>query len=152
MLMTFQGTLCQNQMPDIVIVEGDVLDAVKDINVNKSSTLENISTHVFKDAALIMPKRFTKILNLAVVNQHIPVSWKIAKVTPLPKSGDIHNVSNYRPISQLPIPGKILERLIHTQISQLLEKNNILTEIQGGYRKSHSTLDTINKLTSDILK
>ena len=33
-----------------------------------------------------------------------------------------------------------------------LDANNILTKIQGGYRKSCSTLDTISKLTNDILR
>ena len=99
-----------------------------------------------------MPERFTKILNLSILHQVVPLAWKIAKVTPLPKAGDLTDVSNYRPISQLPIPGKILERLVHDQITNHLNINNILTEIQGGYRKSCSTLDTISKLTNDILR
>ena len=82
----------------------------------------------------------------------IPNSWKRARVTPLPKSGDFTNVSNYRPISQLPVPGKVLERLVHSSITCHLENCDILLKQQGGYRKAHSTLDTISALTNDILR
>ena len=149
---SFEGQPCEHEMPAMEFLESDVLKVINDINISKSSSLKHVSSKVFKDAVLSMPTRFTRILNLAFKNSNIPNKWKIATVTPLPKSGDLTNVSNYRPISQLPIPGKILERLIHNNISQHLENNNILTEIQGGYRKSCSTLDTISKLTNDILR
>ena len=149
---SFTGKACDTLMPDIAVDEEEVVKIAKEINISKSSTLDNISSRVLRDAILYMPSKFTKILKLCVSNQYIPVTWKIAKVTPLPKSGDLTNVSNYRPISQLPLPGKIVERIIHTQITNHLDINNILTEIQGGYRKSCSTLDTISKLTDNILR
>ena len=140
----FKGTECNTLMPDIDVSEFEVVKAVKDINISKSSTLDYISAKVFRDAVLCLPQKFTKILRLSIQQQKIPKKWKVAKVTPLPKSGDFTNVSNYRPISQLPIPGKILERIVHDQIINHLNINNILTDIQGGYRKSCSTLDTIS--------
>ena len=79
-------------------------------------------------------------------------SWKIATVTPLPKGGDLTNVSNFRPISVLPVPGKVLERLMHTAISTHLSDFSILTEKQGGYQKKKSTLDSISFFMDDILK
>ena len=89
---------------------------------------------------------------MSLTTNEIPLSWKSAVVTPLPKGGDSSNVTNLRPISQLPIPGKILERIIHTKISEHLDLNHILLDEQGGYRKSCSTIDTISKLTNDILR
>ena len=97
------------------------------------------------------PDRFCKIIKLCVSTCKIPDSWKIATVTPLPKGGDPTNVSNFRPISVLPVPGKILERLLHSSISEHLEINSILTKKQGGYQKGKSTLDTISILVDDIL-
>ena len=72
-------------------------------------------------------------------------------VTPLPKGGDPTNVSNLRPISVLPVPGKVLERLMHSQISKHLEINSILSTRQGGYQKGKSTMDSISLLVDDIL-
>ena len=50
------------------------------------------------------------------------------------------------------MPGKILERMVHSQIVSHLDFMKILLPEQGGYRKSCSTLDTISKLTNNILR
>ena len=148
----FEGQVSDTPMPDIVVSEEIVVAVIKDININKSSAIDYVSTKVFRDSVLRIPSKFTKIVGLSLNNSIIPRSWKQAKVTPLPKSGDLSNVSNFRPISQLPIPGKVLERIVHTNISSHLELCNILVKEQGGYRKKCSTIDTIGVLTNDILR
>ena len=69
-------------------------------------------------------------------------------VVPNPKSGNLTLVKNYRPISLLPIPGEILEKLIHHQLSAYLEA--LLTDKQHGFRKSHSTIHSVAQLTNYI--
>ena len=41
-----------------------------------------------------------------------PSEWKMANVVPVYKTDDKENVKNYRPVSLLPIFGKVFERLI----------------------------------------
>ena len=60
------------------------------------------------------------------------------------------DVSNYRPVSLLPIPGKILEKIIHKHMTNFFENHNLLCDRQGGFRKNHSTLSSITDLTNDI--
>ena len=72
------------------------------------------------------------------------------KSAPIPKSGDLKKVDNYRPISLLPLPGKILEKLIHTQLSFYLEEDNILSNNQFGFRKQRSTSHAISQLLNQI--
>ena len=64
------------------------------------------------------------------------------RITPLLKSEDLTNVSNYRLISVLhaPVPDKVLETLIHNALSSLLEDNSIFTSRQGGYQKEISMM------------
>ena len=64
-----------------------------------------------------------------------PSEWKKAKVTPIYKDGDKSDVSNYRPISVLPILSKILERAVHDQMYNYLTRNNILNQCQSGFQK-----------------
>ena len=59
-------------------------------------------------------------------------------------------VGDLRPITLLPLPGKIMERLIHNKLYPYLEENNILTSKQNGFRKQHGTPDTIFKLITLI--
>ena len=79
---------------------------------------------------------------------------KVAKVTPIFKKGDSHLVSNYRPISVLSCFSKILERLVYTRTTDCLNKFNILSNSQFGFRAKHSTthaiLHLIDKVTNGM--
>ena len=55
-----------------------------------------------------------------------------------------------RPISLLPLPGKICEHLIHAQIDSFLERNNLLTKFQNGFRTKRSTALTIFDYLYDL--
>ena len=75
---------------------------------------------------------------------------KIAKVTPLYKSGDAENVTNYRPISVLSVFSKILERMMYNRIYKLLKSNNLLFNKQFGFQLNNSTEHAILQLVNDI--
>ena len=106
--------------------EQEVLKVLNNIETSKSSGIKDISTSVLKDALTTLPYHMTFILNLSIRTNLFPASWKKANIIPLPKDGDPCDVNNYRPISLLPLPGKILERLVHAQTISYLESNNIL--------------------------
>ena len=61
-------------------------------------------------------------------------------------------MGNYRPISLLPVPGKILKKIVHKVISNHLEANDLLTKFQAGFRKGYSTTSSIVSLTNDIFE
>ena len=146
----FKGERCMEDIPDLNIDDAEIIKCVRDLDVSKSSALEYLPSKIFKEAVLHKPHRFIKIIKLCIETGKIPEKWKVATVTPLPKGGNLTDVSNYRPISVLPIPGKILERLIHTHISKHLDLHNILVKNQGGYQKGKSTLDSISGFVDDI--
>ena len=64
---------------------------------------------------------------------------KIARVTPIFKSGREEVQNNYRPISVLPCLPKVLERIMYNRLDLHLIENNILYNKQFGFQKSHST-------------
>ena len=64
----------------------------------------------------------------------------MAKVIPLHKAKDTQLVSNYRPISLLPVLSKVLERTIYVKLAKFLEIHNILYDSQYVFRKGHSTV------------
>ena len=79
------------------------------------------------------------IINLSLSSSTVPLIWKEIRIIPLFKSGDEHNSSNYRLILVLPVLSKILERSVHTQLTEYLEGNNLLSTNQFEYRKNRST-------------
>ena len=53
-------------------------------------------------------------------------------------------MENYRPVSMLPIFGKIFEKAIYARLSNFLTSQNILHQNQFGFRNSHSTSHALN--------
>ena len=85
-----------------------------------------------------------------------PRELKIAMVIPLHKGNEDNLVSNYSPISLLPILSKIYEKVMYTRLLEFLDKNKLLYELQFGFRKNHSTcaalIILIDKITSELEK
>ena len=80
-----------------------------------------------------------------------PECWSEATVIPIPKPGKDHSdPKNYRPISLTSCVCKTLERMINDRLVWFLENNNILTDIQCGFRKRKSTVDHLVRLESFI--
>ena len=80
----------------------------------------------------------------------MPNDWKVAKVVALHKGCVKDNMTNYRPISILPVISKILEQAAHEQLTKYLEENHILSKSQFGYRKRRSTELATLLLTDEI--
>ena len=68
-----------------------------------------------------------------------PDACKKGKLKTLFKKSSKTDPKNYRPISLLPLTSKVLERIVHEQTMEFLDKHNILYKFQSGFRKTHST-------------
>ena len=82
---------------------------------------------------------------------NVPKSWKEATIIPIPKPGkDNMNPNNCRPIALTSCICKTLERMINERLVWYLEKNNIITEFQSGFRHQRSTNDHLVRLETFI--
>ena len=75
---------------------------------------------------------------------------KLANIIPIYKAKDKKDISNYRPISLLPVVSKILEKVVHKNVYTFLEKNNVVYASQYGFRKNRSTVNAITELVCHI--
>ena len=117
----------------------------------KSMGVDNISMLMIKMATPIIVPSLTYIFNRSLSERVFPTKWKRSKIIPIHKSGNKTLPNNYRPISILPSVSKILEKLVQMQLSDYLKRNNILSEAQSGFRKNHSTISSLLKVTDDWL-
>ena len=85
-------------------------------------------------------------------NGVFPDNLKVGKITPVFKKGDQVKFENYRPVSTLPIFGKLFEKVIYSRLYDYLVKKNILYDNQYGFRKSHSCSYALNYSASAIQK
>ena len=73
-----------------------------------------------------------------------PTILKIGKITPIYKKDNEELLQNYRPVSTLPIFGKIFEKIIYSRLYGFLTSQGILHESQFGFRLGHSTSHALN--------
>ena len=76
--------------------------------------------------------------------------WKLANVTPIYKKGDKQLIKNYRPISLLPICGKISEKIIFNNLYSYLNANNLITKNKSGFRPGDSITNQLLYLVNEI--
>ena len=92
-------------------------------------------------------------LNVLWEKQCFPNSWKESIVIALPKPGKSRqNPDNYRPIALTSCFGKLMERMVAKRLTYTLEKRQILSKYQCGFRSHHSTIDHLIRLETDIRK
>ena len=105
-----------------------------------------------KLAADYIARPLSFLYNVSLRTAEIPTDFKIAKIIPLYKGGNKLDINNYRPISLLPIPAKILERAVHAQLYKYFDENSLLSSIQSGFRPMHSTQTCVTDISEYILR
>lgn len=90
------------------------------------------------------------VINFSLSTGVFPSVWRKALVTPIPKIASPCELKEYRPISILPFLSKVLEAIVHKQISTFINGNNLLSPFQSGFRPGHSTTTALLKVTEDI--
>ena len=98
-----------------------------------------------------LSRPLTVLINRLLAEGIVPSEWKHAIITPVYKSGARTNLSNYRPISVLPVFSKILERAVHQMVYNHLQQNKPLSQLQSGFRPLHSTTTCLTHVTNSIL-
>ena len=131
----------QNRFAITPTSEYEVLKIVKDLKISKSSAYSEISTRLFKDAFEVIIPELAHMYNCCIATSVFPIKWGLAKVIPVPKTGDLSKVENWRPISQIKLPGKILERILHGQLT--IFADDFLNKNQHGFRANKSTSTVI---------
>lgn len=98
---------------------------------------------------LVLPI-ISHIINFSLFSGVFPSIWKKAQIIPIPKKTVTSDIKDYRPISILPFLSKVLERVVHRQLSQYLQSHSLLNTFQSGFRSAHSTNTALIKITDDI--
>ena len=99
---------------------------------------------VLKYCAPIISGTISRIICKCIDTGVFPSVLKIGNISPIYKKCPKDKLANYRPISILPVFGKIFEKVIYTRLYDFLTKNKIITEFLFGFQKSHSTTHAIH--------
>ena len=136
-----QMFLIQSRLYSVDFNKDEVLKILRALNVHKAHGHSDISIRMIK----ICDKSLLKPLIILFPNSTklscFPDIWKRSNIIPAHKKNDKQLVYNYRPISLLPIFGKIFEKIIFNKIYNIPLDEKLLNPNQSGFRPSDSCIN-----------
>ena len=128
----------------------EISTAVKSLRNNKAPGADGIYPELLKCGGKSLHESLQHLCTIIWEEERVPDDWKIGTIVPLPKKGDLSDCSNWRGITLLSIPSKVLSITILNRKKNAIDK--ILREEQCGFRPGRSCTDAIFTLRSVIEK
>ena len=138
------------KIPQLIITDDMVDRVVKEIDISKSSGFEGINSRVLRDAFEVISHQLTHIFNTSIEYGIFPNAWSLANLVPIPKSGNLNSITNWRPISRLPLPGKLIEKIVQKHMLEFLESNNLFDNSQHGFRPGRGTANAVFDFVNEL--
>ena len=136
--------------PLVIQVKG-VEKLLAGLNVKKASGPDNIPCKILRELSAELAPILTTIYQQSMETGQIPDDWATAFVSPIFKKGNRNLPENYRPVSLTSVPSKILEHIICSHVRDHLDKHNVLTPLQHGFRGAHSCETQLLTTLQDLL-
>ena len=107
----------------------------------EQSDSDPIPTWLLKECASVLVPTITNIVNFSLNSGQFHPILKESVISPLLKKSTLHKDehSNYRPISNLSVISKIIERVVKSRLIDHLTSSKLLNPHQSAYCKHHST-------------
>lgn len=128
----------------------EILNIISKLDTACARGWDNVSPNMVHTNTDKISESLSDSINKSFIHNTFPDKLKIARITPIYKSGDKTDISNYRPISVLPIYSKIYERSMYTRLQSYVRINNILNCNQFGFLEQSNTLSATLNLTETI--
>ena len=120
------------------------------LDVNKANGHDDISIRMIKLCDKSNIPAISLTYKICTNSGFFPNIWKKFNFVPVHKKDDEQIVDYYRPVSLLPIFGKILERLFFNSLFEFLHESILLNENQSGFRPSDSCEYQLLSVVHDI--
>jgi exonuclease III len=133
----------------INITENSVRRLLSRLSPSKAAGFDGIPTRVYRLLADVVALPLTMIFRNSVNERSVPLGWKTGVIVPLPKTNP-PRIEKLRYITLLPVPLKILERLILRNVWKYFESS--YGSEQHGFRPGASTTTALLHLTDAALR
>ena len=145
-----QMFLTQSRLNSINFNEDEILKIIRPLNINKAHGHDSISIRLINICDKYLLKPLTLLFENSSKSSCYPDIWKRSNIIPVHKKKDKQLVNNYRPISLLPIFGKIFEKIIFNKIYNFLLEEKLLNPNQSIFRPSGSCINQLLSITHEI--
>ena len=106
----------------VCITEETIKKLLRCSDVSKAPGMDEIQPRFLKDGPEVLAKPICDTISLSIKLATFPDKCKIAKLAPLFKEGSKTDPKNYKPISLLPLISKLIQKLVHIQTQEYLDK------------------------------
>ena len=143
-IQSFHDYLPKSNQSSIFMYECTHEEVSKIITELKKGKSSDIPINVVKYSAPVVIPYLVNLFNTSLHKGLFPDELKTGRITPIYKKDNEELMENYRPVSTLPVFGKILEKIIYSRFYNFLLSNRIIHDCQFGFRKGHSTTHALN--------
>ena len=126
----------------------EIMAAIKSLKNRKAPGQDNLSAELFKADPEFAVQVLQPLLATVWEKKELPEEWTEGVIIKIPKKGALNNCNNWRGITLLSIPSKILAKVIIRRISEAIDQR--LRQEQAGFRKGRGCTDQIFTLRNII--
>ena len=142
--------LTDYRLSSVSFSQDDIAKIIQNLDPNKAHGHDNISIRMLKICGSSIYKPLEMIFKQCIETGVFPSEWKKANIVPIHKKGDKQTLENYRPVSLLPICGKILERLMFNEMFNFFIENKLISSNQSGFKPGDSCINQLLSITHEI--
>lgn len=129
----------------------DIHNILNSIQTNATG-VDEVSPLMLKYCSPFIDKYITHIINCCMEINYFPDLWKISIGKPLPKTSNPASFNDLRIISILPVLSKIYEKVLFFQMYEFCTRNEIIPDVQCGFRKNFSTSVALINVIDDVVR
>jgi hypothetical protein len=139
-------------LSDFASVTAEEVQKILMTSPPKPSPQDIFPTALLQSSAEVVAPILAHMANLSFTECRFPDAFKTAQVRPLIKKPgmDKAEFSSYRPISNLPVISKVLERLVLARLKPQLLRSSNFTRLQSAFRRGHSTETALLRVLNDV--
>lgn len=129
----------------------ELLFAIRKLRKGRSAGVDQVSNDMLHQLSPTAEHHLLEVLNWSWRSGEVPAAWRAAEIVAIPKKGKPPTeTGSYRPISLLSCISKLAERLVQHRLQHWLESHGKLNRNQAGFRRGHSTMDQLIRVTQSI--
>ena len=108
------------------VSEPKVISIINGLESKKATGFDGIPVRFIKAEPSSIGSLFTRLVNFSMKSVIFSDLWKFAVVTQIQKTKKSTELTNFHPISVLPVLSKVLERVVYDQLISYLLQHNLL--------------------------
>ena len=126
----------------------EIIRAIRLLKNGKAPGQDNLNAELFRADPELSASILQPLFEIIWEGEKIPDDWNKGMIVKIPKKGSLNDCNNWRGITLLSIPSKIMAKIIIMRMSEAVDK--LLRKEQAGFRKGRRCTDQIFALRNII--